>query len=835
MAASTTLTTYARIVAKDQLTGPLRKMAAQVQSVNNSLRNVGKGAQRMGRDLGGGTTNLFAATAVAGTFLASQFKLEEQMNRSRAILDLTTDAFKPLRDEITRLGASYPLTMLDAARASVEFGTAGLDAATQIAIFEQAVKGAMASGESVAKVAGGVTDVIYGLGLPFDTAKEKMESFTKVNELLAAAAVSANQPYQGFLAGMQKTAPILRAVGVNAQEGAVLLGALANAGIKAEKAGTALRTIFVRPLAPTKKMLDTMAKYNINYGQFVKTNAEVAKLMRGENLAGYLQKVAGVKIDKSQFKGLTDIMNDPSIRGNIGAVTGKLSQAITEGMKPEDAKVVTDAIKEFASMGLQRLDVLKLMKFASEKQLGIDFWKEMFGLRHIEKGLALASQLASGQLTELREKLKEKLVVEFDPITGQRRGPVDRFMAIMLQGFPGAVRKLQSSMDRLATTAAQSGVLLDIASLLTKLTNSLISLGNANPNLLRFGTHALLIAGAMAPLGFAIMGITAAISPLVKAVGLLAVGIGAATGAVGKFAAGMLLLTKQRGRIIAVAGAVRLLRNALFFGPVVAGIAAVAANLREIGNFFSGIGSGFMKGFDDKIIEDSAGNVIGVTEGLSTKIEKMFAQLFGRKDGSGMKAFFEAGVKLGEAFASSLGVVVDTLTKVIALVQKATAAMTKAGQALGLISETPEQQKARKEDRAKAVRDWRQRAEDERNRLLGRSPLPVPDFKTMPWLTEPGNDNTPTPGRSGSNVIPMPMTSPPKTTLGQNAPKPMSREDIASGVRAGMSAAPPRQLQHKHDINVKVDGPAQVTSTKTTTKEVGAQAPAPRTSNGGRS
>lgn len=541
-----TLVTRAVIQGVDNLSGPLRRMAGQVAAIQGRFA---KARAAVGRFTNTGSGGLAAMTApmASAAFLRDQYTLEQSLNRSRAILDLTKEQFKPLEDEIIRLGATYPLTMKDAAKASVEFGQAGLAASTQIAVFEQAVKGAMASGISVEAVAAGVTDVVMGLGLPFRTAAEQAESFRRVNDLLAASAVSANQTYEGFLAGFRKAAPVAAAVGVSMEETAVYLGALANAGIKAEKAGTALRTLFIRPLAPTKKALGLLKSYGIELNKFTSKAAKWEPT--GAKLSGIFGQVMGTDLTPL-VPDIDKMLNDPAIRGNVSATQQKLTEFLLQrlGAQPgtEDASKIADAVSMFVTSGLTKIDFKGLLSEMANKNVGIDLWKEMFGLRHIEKGLALGSQLMSKQLDDLTSKLATKLQYQGG------KGPVDRFMEIMQSGFPGSVDRLRSAFDMLVRTIATAGTLDTVTGIFDRLKDSVVELSKTNPQLLKWAALGTLAAGALAPLGLVIGGIAMALGPMAAVAGAAAVGFTRFAVAAGALAASPFLRASNWLRAAAV-------------------------------------------------------------------------------------------------------------------------------------------------------------------------------------------------------------------------------------------------------------------------------------------
>ena len=115
-------------------------------------------------------------------------------------------------------------------------------------VLRATVAGAVAAGQKIKTVGQGVTDVVMGLGIALTNS-----NFEKINDILTAAAPSYSQDYTDFLAGLAKTAPIARMLGLDIEHLTGMLGILADANFKSAKGGTALRTSMINLAAPTQK------------------------------------------------------------------------------------------------------------------------------------------------------------------------------------------------------------------------------------------------------------------------------------------------------------------------------------------------------------------------------------------------------------------------------------------------------------------------------------------------------------------------------------------------------------------------------------------------------
>lgn len=699
--AGNTLTTKAVVIGQDRLTGPLQKMANRVSGIQAQMMRSQQAMARTARNLGGaGSIAGLGATAAASSFLRSQFDIEKAMNRARAIVP-DQENFVALAEKQRQLAQKYPATILDLANASIEMGQASLKASTQINLMEPAIRGAMAAGTDIPTVAKGVTDVIMGLGLAFKTAKEQSASFDKINNLLAAGSISANQPYEDFLATMQKIAPVAAAVGASAHDITVLGGALANAGIKGAKAGTALRTLFVRPLSPTKKALGLLQKYNINLDDFIEKSNKIGNAGK---LRNFLQTTTGLDI-KPLEADLQKIISDPRLAGNTTAMAQKLTGKIVEDLGAagtENAPKIATAVADFVKSGFQRLRLVELFKELGDKNASVALFKELFGLRHIEKAQALVNQVRTGALSELDQKLRHN-----NRVDGLGRDAVTRISEDQMSGYYGAMTRFSSSLKNLFRTVAKSGVLDELTKIADNLREFTNSLSSSNPAMLKWVGLSVVFVGALAPLGFAIAGVTAAISPFVGALALLAGGAARIASLTAAAAAALPVLRKLPAALMGVGAAATSsgawvamlgrLRTALMFTGVGGAIVAVLANLREIGSYIQGLGSGMLKGWSDQIIEDGGGNVVGVVEGLGSKLQRLSETIFGKSNSADLAKWFNSGKSAGEQFMGLLGKIVDLINRAVKglqdMVREVVKAVTEASKALGLTPQTPEERR----------------------------------------------------------------------------------------------------------------------------------------------
>src|SRR5699024_9531454 len=81
---------------------------------------------------------------------------------------------------------------------------------------------------------------------------------------LAAASTNSNTNVSMLGESFKYVAPVAGALGYKAQDVAIALGLMANAGIKGSQAGTALKTSIARLASPTKSVQGEMDKLGIS-------------------------------------------------------------------------------------------------------------------------------------------------------------------------------------------------------------------------------------------------------------------------------------------------------------------------------------------------------------------------------------------------------------------------------------------------------------------------------------------------------------------------------------------------------------------------------------------
>lgn len=176
---------------------------------------------------------------------------EQEMSAVKAISGATDDEFKRLTDSAMKMGAETKFSAKESAQALEYMGMAGWKADEMIAGLPGVMNLAAASGEDLGRVSDIVTDAMTSFKLAASDA-------TMFSDVLAATATNSNTNVSKMGYTFQYVAPLAGALGYTIQDTALAIGAMADAGIKGEQAGTSLRALMTRLVSPTKDTMSAM-------------------------------------------------------------------------------------------------------------------------------------------------------------------------------------------------------------------------------------------------------------------------------------------------------------------------------------------------------------------------------------------------------------------------------------------------------------------------------------------------------------------------------------------------------------------------------------------------
>jgi TP901 family phage tail tape measure protein len=230
------------------------KRAQKFQSITGGILKAGIITRGLGLMQRG-------VTGVIGEFISFDKAITVAAAKFPEKIGRGTKEFKELEAAARKVGATTEFTAAQAAEGLDFLAMAGFTAEQAMAALPSVVNLATAANMELAEASDIATDTLGAMGLATKDAAQLSENLARVNDVLAATATSANTTVQQMFEAIRSGGPTARDAGASIETFATLLGSLANAGIKGEKAGTALRNVFLRLQSPTDDARKLIKKY----------------------------------------------------------------------------------------------------------------------------------------------------------------------------------------------------------------------------------------------------------------------------------------------------------------------------------------------------------------------------------------------------------------------------------------------------------------------------------------------------------------------------------------------------------------------------------------------
>ena len=250
----------------DQTRGKYREMIAVSKSsigrlgqtfseIGPKIKSIGDSMKSVGRNM-----SLHVTAPIVAGFGAAMKKsidFDDTMRKVKATSGATGNEFNQLRTKALQMGRDTKFTASESAEAMNYMALAGWDTKDMLKGVGGVMNLAAASGEDLASVSDIVTDNLTAFGM-------KAKDSTHFADVLAQTSSKANTDVRGLGEAFKYAAPVAGALGYTVEDTSIAIGLMSNAGIKGEKAGTALRTMFTNLAKPTKAMKEEMDKLGIS-------------------------------------------------------------------------------------------------------------------------------------------------------------------------------------------------------------------------------------------------------------------------------------------------------------------------------------------------------------------------------------------------------------------------------------------------------------------------------------------------------------------------------------------------------------------------------------------
>ena len=453
--------------------------------IGNNLSSAGKSLQSAGSTLNKTATVPLLGFGAAATKVTTDF--DSAMSKVSAISGATGNDLTRLRDKAKEMGAETKFSATESAEAFTYMAMAGWKTEDMLDGISGIMSLAAADGLDLATTSDIVTDALTAFGL---SAKDSGH----FADVLAKASSNANTNVSLLGESFKYAAPVAGALGYSAEDTAIALGLMANAGIKGSQGGTALRSSLSRLIKPTDQVAAAMEKYNIsmvNSDGTMKSLGGVMNLLR-TNLGGLSEaeqaQAAAALFGQEAMSGMLSIINASST----------------------DYQKLTDAIYHADGAAQQMADTM-LDNFGGQLTL----------LKSALEGVAIQiGEILMPYLTKLVGKVQD-LVSWFGSLSTQQKEQILKWAGIVAAAGPvlTIVGKLVSGFGTMFTTLGKiPGAISKVSSGFKTAVNSVKNVGEAF-KLAKAGYTGL--AGSTSKLGAALAGVTAPMLAIVAVIGVL--------------------------------------------------------------------------------------------------------------------------------------------------------------------------------------------------------------------------------------------------------------------------------------------------------------------------
>lgn len=585
----------------------LEKAYKRVQKAQEDYARVNSAIEKNKAAISATKTELVKTVGVVGAAGAAFYKgfitpaanLQEQMSTVKAISGATGDEMEQLNALAKKMGATTKFTAVEAGQALEYMAMAGWKTKDMLSGLPGIMNLAAASGEELATVSDIVTDAMTAFGLAADGTTKGISNVNYFTDILAAAAANSNTNVALLGESFKYAAPLAGSFGFSVEDTALMLGLMANSGIKASQSGTSLRKIF------------TALSSELKIAQKDGSTLVIAT----ENADGSMRQLKDIVDDvRVAFNGMSEA-DIAAMQNDLAATAESLGIALND----ENGELKTQA-----ALYAEVQDAMQSMTDAGK----------------IQEAEAIASKTAMAGLLSIVNASSDDYNKLADAIYNAN-GAAEKMAETRLDNLKGDITLAKSAWDGLATTIGEMFLpnLRTAVQKVTEFLNKANEFAQANPQLIKqiasvaAGLGALKIGSLAGKLG--ILELNGGVLNIVKSfVGLRANMAESAAEAVtggGKFAALGKNIAGYFSGVKSSVGGVRSAIGKLAAGPEIKGFGKIGGAISNgILKPLGGLG-GKIKGVFGKVgstISGAFGNVIGkITAGPLGKIGGVFGSL----------------------------------------------------------------------------------------------------------------------------------------------------------------------------------------------------------------
>lgn len=254
------------------------KFAKGVGRADKSMNKAGVSGLNLKRVLGGVITG-FAAFAILRSTIRLIADFERTLATLKGVANATDKQLAHLEKTARDLGKATQFSAKEAAEGLLFLARAGFTVEEAITAIPATLNLAIAGLLDLGEAADIASNVLAQFGL-------EIEDTTRVTDILVKTANSANTDIRQLAEALKLAGPVAGAVGKTLEETAAAIGTLGNAGIQASLAGTNLRGIMAALLSPTEKIMRSLDRLNLTFGEVNPATQDLVSIFEAFRRAG---------------------------------------------------------------------------------------------------------------------------------------------------------------------------------------------------------------------------------------------------------------------------------------------------------------------------------------------------------------------------------------------------------------------------------------------------------------------------------------------------------------------------------------------------------------------
>lgn len=251
-------------IAKQKATVATKSLTNSIQQGNVHAAEFRAGLSALGANFGIFTGSTIVAAATVFAFIKSireaivaNAEFDFSMDRAEAVMAATALQSIQLRGAVRELAATTVFTARQVSEGLIFLGQAGQSVSESLSSLEPTLRIAQIGMIEAAQAADLTTNIMAAFNV-------RAEDMISTVDLLSTAVTNSNTNIVQLAQAISFVGPAAQATGTDLRDTAVILGFFADNGVKASRAGTALRRGIANLSAPTNKIKQAMFELGIS-------------------------------------------------------------------------------------------------------------------------------------------------------------------------------------------------------------------------------------------------------------------------------------------------------------------------------------------------------------------------------------------------------------------------------------------------------------------------------------------------------------------------------------------------------------------------------------------